>query len=592
MSNLSREQLGEWLSAYLDGELDEQQTRLVERTLREDETARRLLEELRQTVAAVSSLPRHAAPSSIHEQIQLHLERGELLGDLPSSTPRSMARGAPRLRRLSLAAMLALTIGGGVWIASDRWRQDAVVRKDVLALARTKQPLEPSPIEMDRPEAVRSKKIRKRRAAARPVAEPAIEGATFAAASTDVMTQRFDKEPFRLRITTRDERERDAVMRKLTAKLRRWNVADLSSSSTQASRSFERKGGYFLRGRSGVNFDNIQDKQVLVRATPRMLGALVDEYGKSANAPSEVVLQAGPVVFRGWDDTRRVLRQLEDPAQGGWTENVVAAAHEASGTGGRRGESFDQDSESVDGAQARDTDMSTLALLESLFSSIGLNADRDFVSERSSDVADAGTGSSRSASRRLHGEPNDEELGTEGPPLPNGKLVEARAGATSKVRSIPSAPGITPSSEIAGAARADTGAARADAGSAKPATRPTDDRKSGTVANAGLQLEERPSLVERRLRDLSKQTDQPVASRRTRAGETGIQVAAGKGSSESMSGPTRSDRGESRYVTLVIEVRIDKPKPPAGTRIRRPVRRPGQRPAIKPKPPSSKSLSE
>ncbi|MCH7885381.1 MAG: hypothetical protein IIC01_09035, partial [Planctomycetes bacterium] len=211
MSNLSREQLGEWLSAYLDGELDEQQTRLVERTLREDETARRLLEELRQTVAAVSSLPRHAAPSSIHEQIQLHLERGELLGDLPSSTPRSMARGAPRLRRLSLAAMLALTIGGGVWIASDRWRQDAVVRKDVLALARTKQPLEPSPIEMDRPEAVRSKKIRKRRAAARPVAEPAIEGATFAAASTDVMTQRFDKEPFRLRITTRDERERDAV---------------------------------------------------------------------------------------------------------------------------------------------------------------------------------------------------------------------------------------------------------------------------------------------------------------------------------------------------------------------------------------------
>ena len=585
MSNPSREQLGERLSSYLDGELDEQQTRLIERTLREDEAARRLLDELRQTAAAMSSLPRHAAPSCIHEQIQLQLERGELLGDLPSSTPRSMARGAPRLRRLSLAAMLALTIGAGVWIASDRWRQDEVVRKDVLALARTKQPLEPSPTEMDRRDAPRNRKTMNRRAARRRVAEPAIEGATFAAGSIEVMTHRFDKEPFRLRITTRDEQERDAVMRKLTAKLRHWNVADLSLSSNRASRSFGRKDGYFLRGRPGVNFDSSQDKQVLVRATPRMLGALVDEYGKSADTASEVVLQAGPVVFRGWDDTRRVLRQLEDPARGGWTRNVVAAASDPSRPARRPGRSFDQDSRSLDGAQAVDADVSTLALLESLFRSIGLNASRESVSAEPSDVADAGTGSSRSADRRLQGGSKDEGFGTAGPAQPNRKRVETRADATSKVRGVPSAPEITPLPEKAGAARV-------DAGAAKPATLHTEDQKSTTVANAGLQLEKRPSLVERRLRDLSKFADQPVASRRVRTGEPGVQEGADVNPSEIASGPIRPDRGEGRLVTLVIEVRIDKPKLSEGTRVGQPARRSGQRAAVKPKPPSSKSPSE
>lgn len=585
MSNLGPEQLGEWLSAHLDGELDAQQKRLIERTLREDETARRLLDELRQTVAVVSSLPRHTAPSSIHEQIRLHLERGELLGDLPSSTLRSAARGSPRLRRLSLAAMLALTIGGGVWIASDRWRQDEVVRKDVLAVARTEQPLEQFPIEIDRRDAARSTKTMKRRAAGRRVAEPAMGGATFAAASIDVMTHRFDKEPFRLRITTRDERERDAVMGRLSAKLRHGNLADLSPSSTQASRPLERKGGYFLRGRSGVNFDNSQDKQVLVRATPRMLGALVDEFAKGANTPPEVVLQAGPLVFRGWDDTRRVLRQLEDPARGGWTRNVVAATSDASRSAGRHGRSFDKGSEPVDGAWTHDTDVSTLALLENLFSSIGLNADRESVSAGPSVVADAGTGSSRSAGRRLREERNDEDFGTAGSAQPNDKVVETRTDATSKVRDITSAPGITPSSEKGGAARG-------DAGPAKPAALPTEDRKSPSVANAGLNLEKRPSLVERRLRDLSKRADQPAASRRAQKGETDVQEGAGKGPSETASGPVRPDRGEGRYVTLVIEVRIDNPKPPKGIRVGRPVRRPGQRPAVKPKPSASNPPSE
>ena len=62
MSDIDREQLGEWLSAYLDGELSEEQTTVVERLLREDASARQSLDALRRASELVPSLPRHAAP--------------------------------------------------------------------------------------------------------------------------------------------------------------------------------------------------------------------------------------------------------------------------------------------------------------------------------------------------------------------------------------------------------------------------------------------------------------------------------------------------------------------------------------------------
>ena len=78
---MDMERLGEQLSAYLDGELSEQEKALVERALREDAGARRLLDELRRMAANVESLPRHAAPDSILEDVRFQLERSELLGD-------------------------------------------------------------------------------------------------------------------------------------------------------------------------------------------------------------------------------------------------------------------------------------------------------------------------------------------------------------------------------------------------------------------------------------------------------------------------------------------------------------------------------
>ncbi|MGB2987736.1 MAG: hypothetical protein WBE26_17860, partial [Phycisphaerae bacterium] len=108
MAGIDRGQLGELLSAYIDGELDAEHVKSVERILREDAGARHLLEELRGTVNIVSSLPRHSAPGSIAEDVQFQVERSELLGD-PDSQPATATGGRSGLPALlSMAAVLGL----------------------------------------------------------------------------------------------------------------------------------------------------------------------------------------------------------------------------------------------------------------------------------------------------------------------------------------------------------------------------------------------------------------------------------------------------------------------------------------------------
>ncbi|MHC4066008.1 MAG: anti-sigma factor family protein, partial [Planctomycetota bacterium] len=65
MASIDRDKLGEYLSAYLDGELGEPERAALERLLARNRQARTQLEELRQTVELVRGLPRRAAPASL-----------------------------------------------------------------------------------------------------------------------------------------------------------------------------------------------------------------------------------------------------------------------------------------------------------------------------------------------------------------------------------------------------------------------------------------------------------------------------------------------------------------------------------------------
>ena len=118
MGELDNDNIGELLSAYADGELDEREREFVERRLAMDEAARRLLEDIRRTAGLVGSLPRHAAPASIADDVRSQLERSELLGE--GSTPRVSAGGGG-IRRftatiVSMAAVVGLTVLGGWWL--------------------------------------------------------------------------------------------------------------------------------------------------------------------------------------------------------------------------------------------------------------------------------------------------------------------------------------------------------------------------------------------------------------------------------------------------------------------------------------------
>ena len=112
MASIDRDKLGEYLSAYLDGELSDQERVALERLVARDPRVRTQLKELRETVELVRGLPQRAAPPSLLEDLTAAAEREQLLGD-PSerALPRaSWWRSARPL--LSAAAAVLITVGG------------------------------------------------------------------------------------------------------------------------------------------------------------------------------------------------------------------------------------------------------------------------------------------------------------------------------------------------------------------------------------------------------------------------------------------------------------------------------------------------
>ena len=120
MTEVNREELSELLSGYLDEDLNDDDIAVVERVLLKDQDARTLLDELRQTVHIVGALPRHNAPASIAEDIAVHLERAELLGDTDAMETVAGPKGrSPWSTLLSMAAGIAVVATGVLWYTYD-----------------------------------------------------------------------------------------------------------------------------------------------------------------------------------------------------------------------------------------------------------------------------------------------------------------------------------------------------------------------------------------------------------------------------------------------------------------------------------------
>ena len=125
MTPADRETIGEKLSAYLDGELSQEQQTEIEELLKSDAEARATLSDLQESADATNSLPRESAPPEILEGILSRIERAELLGLADDQVKLARHRGRPLRSVLAVAAMVAIAIGGGVYVSTMTRSEDA-----------------------------------------------------------------------------------------------------------------------------------------------------------------------------------------------------------------------------------------------------------------------------------------------------------------------------------------------------------------------------------------------------------------------------------------------------------------------------------
>lgn len=596
MNGMNEEQLGELLSAYLDGELDEATTRQIEQRLHEDEGARRLLDELRRAVDAMSTLPRHAAPPSIEEDIAAHLERHELIGDHDAPPSRPAGRRTSVVGILSMAAMFALVVVGGTWIVRDYASRDN--RPEQLALApnqpqKTKEPMRNN-VEAsredrsaqtldkdlsDRPTeelphqtararlAETEKKAQPRQPTlpAIPVGQKTPEATILALADVEqklaagvpleaIQAHTFANESNQLTVKLRDPDELQAVAARLTAHLSGQlltNLADATpTTSEDESETKDRQTmAFFYEGRQGVNFDAPGTEQILVRLPQSQLDDLLSEVGSAVQRRGVVALQAGPVVVRGLGNAQRLIHSQAEMAGRHATgadenERLAQADESTEPGGGLFGGLFDimgLNEAVLSAAQPASPDDTAASPGET-------DATSDAVANRSVSVKEAGTDDADQTRLAFAHRQSGEAV----PPSPG----TARRYSVMKKR------GKAPNKEeyAAGKGHAATRARPRPDHPARPDTLRVDDGETR------VDVSNQPGLVERRTHALSKTRDQAAAT----AGSEMREEAPAKRAAEPVhaTGVVAAAEPPRRepFVTLVVELTTDQaPGRPAGS---------------------------
>lgn len=342
---MNHEQLGEWLSAYLDGELTEGETVIIERALEEDAGARALLEELRRSASVVSSLPRHRAPASILEDVRFQVERAELLDDARESIPQPISRSPRPAMRWAMAATVGFAAVGAMWMMVDQHQRPGVDS----SMAESQGVRAVLPMEEAAPATHVATAERSSRAAggkAKGVPDERIVGrgsVTSDALSIEKVTalpsrrdavgpsdaepveailnmkqklargvpadklrdHRFGNESVRLEVRVKDIASRDRLEKALLAQLTAGDMANLKSAP--AAGKPER---FFIPGTTGVNFSSHDRRQVLVRAPADEIERLVQVVGDPSASASRMALVLDDLRISGKHRVTDTFRQL------------------------------------------------------------------------------------------------------------------------------------------------------------------------------------------------------------------------------------------------------------------------------------------
>jgi hypothetical protein len=119
MTRIEPDNLGEQLSAYVDGELTDAERADVERLLEDDPSARAELERLREAASWVRDLPRRSAPAGLTDEVMARVEARPTPADQKHEGER-IIRWFVGFRPLILAAaMVAISVGIGLWGVSQ-----------------------------------------------------------------------------------------------------------------------------------------------------------------------------------------------------------------------------------------------------------------------------------------------------------------------------------------------------------------------------------------------------------------------------------------------------------------------------------------
>ena len=398
MAKEEKGQFGELLSGYLDGELDAEETALVERALREDEDARRLLQELRRTADVVVTLPRHAAPPSILEDVRSRLERGELLGDFEDRRGMGIGWRRPVAALLSMAAVLALA-AIGVWYVRERPVTDSTRAHEAVTMASDERELNElrEPLAMKGTSGERSRTALRRRRGVAAAPEAGVEGKKravpkgkgppsplrpekavvtmpspekpavaliqrsevnlLATANVDqklatslrvaeLRQHPFSNEKIRLQVVANDEAQRERVAAELVSALAQRRIADLAKQEGSIPARAVGSAGFFYRGKPGINFGQARESQILVRVPARDFNVLLDEVEDLPVAGDRVTLFSGPFGVRGLNHARKLLgdevpespRRSLDGREGKVAQIEEGARHAAVGDARRAGD--------------------------------------------------------------------------------------------------------------------------------------------------------------------------------------------------------------------------------------------------------------
>lgn len=331
MAKLDQEKLGELLSAYLDDEVALPERQLVERLLREDPTARRLMDDLQRGARLVYSLPRHPAPPSIAVEIQQRLEREALLGE---ATPVALDAipHAPRWwAQLAMAAVLTFTALGTWWFLRDDERSNPIPVVAPLASS------EESRREINAP--ARKSAEREPTASKQEIVPgpPLDTKLAHGAQPETVLNHSFASEPVVLQVAAATPKDRTALVGAVVQNLRSQNVGEFKGIASQApGAQISADASFYLDGKPGVNYDARDEQQILVRAPRSQVDSLLTSLSHTPTANSQVQLKAGDVIAQGIEPGRRVLQIIPG------SQAVTQATSSTQSSGAKRARLLDE----------------------------------------------------------------------------------------------------------------------------------------------------------------------------------------------------------------------------------------------------------